>query len=148
MTSTRAENAVASVRTDSLLSIREVVKSFGSRPFLRNISVEVDSGEFLTILGESGSGKTTLLRLIAGFEQLDGGEIWISGERLDQIPPHRRPVNTVFQSYALFPHLNVFDNVAYGLHAKNIAKSEIPNRVAQALDMVKMSECAKYPPLR
>src|ERR1700751_6190089 len=96
MTSTRAENAVASVRTDSLLSIRQVVKSFGSRPVLRNISLEVDSGDFLTILGESGSGKTTLLRLIAGFEQLDGGEIWIGGDRLDQVPPHRRPVNKEF----------------------------------------------------
>jgi spermidine/putrescine transport system ATP-binding protein len=124
------------------------VKRFGSRPVLRNISLEVASGEFLTILGESGSGKTTLLRLIAGFERLDGGEIWIGGERLDQIPPHRRPVNTVFQSYALFPHLNVFDNIAYGLRAKNIAKAEIPGRVVQALAMVKMSEFAKSPPAR
>jgi ABC-type Fe3+/spermidine/putrescine transport system ATPase subunit len=148
MTAPMAQSVAAPVRTASLLSIREVVKRFGTRPVLRNISLEVASGEFLTILGESGSGKTTLLRLIAGFEQLDGGEIWISDERLDQIPPHRRPVNTVFQSYALFPHLNVFDNVAYGLHAKNIAKTEIPNRVAQALDMVKMSEYAKSPPAR
>ena len=148
MTGPMAQAAAAPGRTDSLLSIREVVKRFGSRPVLRNISLEVASGEFLTILGESGSGKTTLLRLIAGFEQLDGGEIWIGGERLDQIPPHRRPVNTVFQSYALFPHLNVSDNIAYGLRAKNIAKAEIPGRVAQALAMVKMSEFAKSPPAR
>ena len=148
MTGSMAQATTAPGRTDSLLSIREVVKRFGSRPVLRNISLEVASGEFLTILGESGSGKTTLLRLIAGFEQLDGGEIWIGGERLDQIPPHRRPVNTVFQSYALFPHLNVSDNIAYGLRAKNIAKAEIPGRVAQALDMVKMSEFAKSPPAR
>lgn len=148
MTGTMAQNSVAPGRTHSLLSIRSVVKRFGSRPVLRNISLEVASGEFLTILGESGSGKTTLLRLIAGFEQLDGGEIWISGERLDQIPPHRRPVNTVFQSYALFPHLNVFDNIAYGLRAKNIAKAEIPSRVAQTLAMVKMSEFSKSPPAR
>ncbi|MGA8145775.1 MAG: ATP-binding cassette domain-containing protein [Candidatus Acidiferrales bacterium] len=133
---------------DSLLSIREVVKRFGAHPVLRSISLEVASGEFLTILGESGSGKTTLLRLIAGFEQLDGGEIRMGGERLDQIPPHRRPVNTVFQSYALFPHLSVFDNVAYGLRAKNAAKSEIPDRVARALSMVKMSEFANSPPAR
>ncbi len=143
-----AQSATAPGRTDSLLSIREVVKRFGSRPVLRNISLEVASGEFLTILGESGSGKTTLLRLIAGFEQLDGGEIWVGGERLDQSPPHRRPVNTVFQSYALFPHLNVSDNIAYGLRAKNIAKAEIPGRVAQALAMVKMSEFATSPPAR
>jgi ABC-type Fe3+/spermidine/putrescine transport system ATPase subunit len=143
-----AQAAAAPSRTDSLLSIREVVKRFGSRPVLRNISLEVASGEFLTILGESGSGKTTLLRLIAGFEQLDGGEIWIGGERLNSIPPHRRPVNTVFQSYALFPHLNVSDNIAYGLRAKNISKAEIPGRVVQALAMVKMSEFAKSPPAR
>jgi ABC-type Fe3+/spermidine/putrescine transport system ATPase subunit len=148
MTGPTAQAATAHSRTDSLLSIREVVKRFGSRPVLRNISLEVALGEFLTILGESGSGKTTLLRLIAGFEQLDGGEIWIGGERLDQLPPHRRPVNTVFQSYALFPHLNVSDNIAYGLRAKNIAKAEIPGRVAQALAMVKMSEFAKSPPSR
>jgi ABC-type Fe3+/spermidine/putrescine transport system ATPase subunit len=148
MTGPMAQAAAAPGWTDSLLSIREVVKRFGSRPVLRNISLEVASGEFLTILGESGSGKTTLLRLIAGFEQLDGGEIWIGGERLDPIPPHRRSVNTVFQSYALFPHLNVSDNIAYGLRAKNIAKAEIPGRVAQALAMVKMSEFAKSPPAR
>ena len=148
MTAATKQTVAAPVRTDSLLSIREVVKQFGTRPVLRNISLDVASGEFLTVLGESGSGKTTLLRLIAGFEQLDGGEIWIGGQRLDQIPPHRRPVNTVFQSYALFPHLSVCDNVAYGLRAKRIAKTEIPNRVAQALDMVKMSEFAKSPPAR
>jgi ABC-type Fe3+/spermidine/putrescine transport system ATPase subunit len=148
MTGPTAQAATAPGRIDSLLSIREVVKRFGSRPVLRNISLEVASGEFLTILGESGSGKTTLLRLIAGFEQLDGGEIWIGGERLDSIPPYRRPVNTVFQSYALFPHLNVFDNIAYGLQSKHTAKAEIPDRVAQALVMVKMSEFAKSPPAR
>src|SRR5580698_4770129 len=148
MTSTRAENAAASVRTDSLLSIREVVKRFGSRPVLRNISLEVASGEFLTILGESGSGKTTLLRLIAGFEQLDGGEIWMGSERLDEIPAYRRQVNTVFQSYAIFPHLSVFENVAYGLRAKNAPRNEIPDRVAQALAMVKMSEFTQSAPSR
>jgi ABC-type Fe3+/spermidine/putrescine transport system ATPase subunit len=135
-------------QTDSLLSIREVVKRFGTRSVLRGISLEVASGEFLTILGESGSGKTTLLRLIAGFEQLDGGEIRMGGERLDTVPPHLRLVNTVFQSYALFPHLNVFDNVAYGLRAKNVTKSEIPDRVARALSMVKMSEFAQSPPAK
>jgi ABC-type Fe3+/spermidine/putrescine transport system ATPase subunit len=148
MTAPMVQCDPAAARIDSLLSIREVVKRFGSRPVLRNISLEVASGEFLTILGESGSGKTTLLRLVAGFERLDGGEIWIGGERLDQIPPHRRPVNTVFQSYALFPHLSVLENVAYGLRAQNIAKGEIPGRVEQALGMVKMSEFAKSPPAR
>jgi spermidine/putrescine transport system ATP-binding protein len=133
---------------ESLLSVRNAVKRFGTREVLRGISLDVAPGEFLTILGESGSGKTTLLRLIAGFEQLDGGEIWMAGERLDSLPPYRRPVNTVFQSYALFPHLPVFDNVAYGLHAKRVPKSEIPERVRGALEMVKMGEFAQAAPAR
>src|SRR2546428_3936104 len=91
----------------SLLSIREVSKSFGKNLVLRRISLEVAEGEFLTILGESGSGKTTLLRIIAGFENADAGEIVMAGERIDVLPPYRRRVNTVFQNYALFPHLNV-----------------------------------------
>ena len=133
---------------EALLSIRDVVKRFGRHSVLRGITLEVPAGEFLTILGESGSGKTTLLRLIAGFEQLDRGEIWMAGERLDPIPSFRRPVNTVFQSYALFPHLSVFDNVAYGLRANRAPKAEIPNRVKQALDMVKMGEFAQSAPAR
>jgi ABC-type Fe3+/spermidine/putrescine transport system ATPase subunit len=129
-----------------ILSVRQVIKRFGQRPVLRGINLDVASGEFLTILGESGSGKTTLLRLIAGFEDLDSGEIWMGTERLDRIPAHRRQVNTVFQSYAIFPHLSVFENVAYGLRAKNTAKSEIPERVTQALAMVKMGEFAQAAP--
>ncbi|MGH9682707.1 MAG: ABC transporter ATP-binding protein [Candidatus Acidiferrales bacterium] len=134
--------------SSSLLSIRNVVKSFGNRSVLRGISLEVAGGEFLTILGESGSGKTTLLRLISGFEQLDSGEIWMAGERLDAVPAYRRQVNTVFQSYAIFPHLSVYENVAYGLHAKNVAKGEIGDRVTSALAMVKMSEYAMAAPSR
>ena len=133
---------------ESLLSIRDAVKRFRNRDVLRGITLDVALGEFLTILGESGSGKTTLLRLIAGFEQLDRGEIWMAGERLDPIPPFRRPVNTVFQSYALFPHLPVFENVAYGLHAKDVPKAEIPERVKRALEMVKMGEFAQSAPAR
>src|SRR5271156_3206045 len=131
-----------------ILSIRQVIKRFGKRPVLRGITLDVAGGEFLTILGESGSGKTTLLRLIAGFEELDSGEIWMGAERLDRIPAHRRQVNTVFQSYAIFSHLSVFDNVAYGLRAKNTAKSEIPGRVTQALAMVKMGEFAQAAPAK
>lgn len=131
-----------------LLSIQSLAKRFGNREVLRSISLEVDSGEFLTILGESGSGKTTLLRLVAGFEQPDSGEIWMAGERLDNLPPYKRHVNTVFQSYALFPHLSVFENVAYGLRAQAVAKVEIPARVEQALAMVKMSEFARSAPAR
>jgi spermidine/putrescine transport system ATP-binding protein len=140
--------AASSGPNDSLLSIRHVIKRYGKRPVLRGITLDVASGEFLTILGESGSGKTTLLRLIAGFEELDSGEIWMGGERLDRIPAHRRQVNTVFQSYAIFPHLSVFENVAYGLRAKNLANREIPERVTQALAMVKMDEFAQAAPAR
>ncbi len=134
--------------SDVLLSIRKVEKQFAKRAVLCGISLEVASGEFLTVLGESGSGKTTLLRLIAGFEQLDGGDIWMAGERLDDIPAYRRQVNTVFQSYAIFPHLSVFENVAYGLRAKAAPRNEIPDRVKQALAMVKMSEFTQSPPSR
>jgi spermidine/putrescine ABC transporter ATP-binding subunit len=133
---------------NSLLSIRNVAKKFQNREVLRGISLEVASGEFLTILGESGSGKTTLLRLIAGFEQPDSGEIRMADERLDTLPPHRRHVNTVFQSYALFPHLSVFENIAYGLRVQHVAKAEIPSRVEQALAMVKMNEFAYSAPSR
>jgi ABC-type Fe3+/spermidine/putrescine transport system ATPase subunit len=129
-----------------LLEIRALAKRFAAREVLRNVSFEVGQGEFLTLLGESGSGKTTLLRLVAGFEQPDAGEIWMNGERLDQSPPYRRRVNTVFQSYALFPHLSVFENVAYGLRAGRAPKHEIPARVELVLSLVKMSEFIRSAP--
>ena len=122
-----------------MLSLRNVAKQFGGTPVLRDISLEIAAGEFLTVLGESGSGKTTLLRLLAGFAVPDRGEIWMAGERLDTLPPNRRAVNTVFQSYALFPHLSVFENVAYGLRARKLAAAAIRPRVQQALAQVRMS---------
>jgi spermidine/putrescine ABC transporter ATP-binding subunit len=131
-----------------LLEVRAVAKRFGRREVLKSISLDISSGEFLTLLGESGSGKTTLLRLIAGFEQPTAGEIWMCGERLDTLPPYKRRVNTVFQNYALFPHLNVRENVAYGLRVKNTPKSEIAGRVDEALQMVKMQEFANAQPTR
>src|SRR5208282_280558 len=91
----------------ALLEVRNIAKRFGNREVLKDISLQIGSGEFLTLLGESGSGKTTLLRLIAGFEQPTSGGIWMGGERLDTLPAYRRRVNTVFQHYALFPHLTV-----------------------------------------
>jgi putative spermidine/putrescine transport system ATP-binding protein len=131
---------------DPLLEVRGVAKRFGAREVLKSISLDIAAGEFLTLLGESGSGKTTLLRLIAGFEQPTAGEIRMSGERLDTLPPYKRRVNTVFQHYALFPHLNVRDNVAYGLRVKGTAKNEIGGRVDEALHMVKMTEYADARP--
>ncbi len=130
----------------ALLDIRNVAKSFGTNPVLRDISLQIAEGEFLTILGESGSGKTTLLRIIAGFESANSGEILMEGERLDLLPPYRRRVNTVFQHYALFPHLTVQENVGYGLRVAKLPKDEIATRVSQALAMVKMSAFANSKP--
>src|SRR5437762_11430831 len=132
----------------ALLSIRSVAKSFGRNVVLRNVSLEVAEGEFLTILGESGSGKTTLLRIIAGFETANSGELWMGSERLDRQPPYRRRVNTVFQHYALFPHLTVEQNVAYGLRVAKRPEAETRQRVAEALAMVKMTAQASAKPSR
>ena len=129
-----------------LLNIKNVAKTFGRNVVLRDISLEIAEGEFLTILGESGSGKTTLLRIIAGFETATSGELWMGNERLDHQPPYRRRVNTVFQSYALFPHLTVEENVAYGLRVAKRPAAEITTRVAEALDKVKMTAYAKSKP--
>lgn len=127
----------------ALLEVRSVAKRFGERDVLKNVTLDIAEGEFLTILGESGSGKTTLLRLIAGFENPTSGEIFMAGDRIDRLPPFRRAVNTVFQQYALFPHLNVFENVAYGLRVKGAPKAEIPSRVLEALKLVKMDSFAQ-----
>jgi putative spermidine/putrescine transport system ATP-binding protein len=143
-----ATQTAASEKTANatLLDIRGVAKSFGKNPVLRDISLQVAEGEFLTVLGESGSGKTTLLRIIAGFESATSGSITMAGERLDPLPPYRRRVNTVFQHYALFPHLTVEQNVGYGLTVAKLPAKEIVSRVEQALAMVKMTAFAKSKP--
>jgi ABC-type Fe3+/spermidine/putrescine transport system ATPase subunit len=129
-----------------LLSIKSVSKRFGTATVLDRISIDIERSEFLTILGESGSGKTTLLRIVAGFEQADSGEVWMSGERLDRLPPNRRNVNTVFQHYALFPHLSVFENVAYGLRAKGVADAEARAQVGTALEQMKLGDFSRRRP--
>ncbi len=134
------------MRGESLLSIRNIQKSFGNTRVLHEISLEIAPSEFLTILGESGSGKTTLLRILAGFERPNAGEIWMDGARFDTLPPNRRNVNTVFQSYALFPHLSVFENIAYGLRAKTIPAGQVAERVDGALTQMKLSELAQRRP--
>src|SRR5438552_2550390 len=141
-----ASMADPSSQRGCLLSIRSVAKSFGKNVVLRNVSLEIAAGEFLTILGESGSGKTTLLRVIAGFEHPTSGEVWMSGQRLDLLPPYKRRVNTVFQSYALFPHLTVEENVAYGPRVAGVPSSNIGPRVAEALAKVRMQSFARYKP--
>jgi ABC-type Fe3+/spermidine/putrescine transport system ATPase subunit len=129
-----------------LLEVRALAKRFGAHEVLKTISLNIAAGEFITLLGESGSGKTTMLRLIAGFEQPSSGEIWMKGVRLDTLPPYKRRVNTVFQQYALFPHLNVRDNVAYGLRVTNAPANDIGKRVDDALRMVKMDSFAAAQP--
>ncbi len=151
MATTTSQPAVASLppgTAQSLLSIRKVAKSFGKNPVLRDVSLEIAQGEFLTILGESGSGKTTLLRIIAGFENADAGSIVMEDERLDTLPPYRRRVNTVFQNYALFPHLTVEQNVGYGLRVAKSPTADMATRVEQALAMVKMTAHAKAKPAK
>ena len=119
-----------------LLKLSGIVKDFGDNRVIDDVSFSVKSNEFLTILGPSGCGKTTLLRAIGGFEEPTAGKIFLNGEDMAGIPPHKRQVNTVFQKYALFPHLNVFDNVAFGLKLKKVPKDEIRKRVKAMLKLV------------
>ena len=130
----------------SFLRIEGVSKRFGEHTVLESISLEVEQGEFLTLLGESGSGKTTLLRILAGFEEPTTGRVLLDDQRLDTIPPHRRPIHTVFQSYALFPHMSVFDNVAYGLRVRGCPRGETTSRVQEALAKVRMDRFAGHFP--
>ena len=123
-----------------IIDIKNVSKRFGEKVALRYINLYVRKGEFMTILGPSGCGKTTLLRLLAGFETATEGNITIGGNDITNLPPYKRNVNTVFQKYALFPHLNVYDNIAFGLKLKNTPKEEILPKVKRALKMVNMSD--------
>jgi spermidine/putrescine transport system ATP-binding protein len=127
-------------KSENIISIEHVSHAFGDKTVLDDINLSVGKGEFVTILGPSGCGKTTLMRLIGGFLKATEGRISISGTDMTQIPPHRRPVNTVFQKYALFPHLNVFNNIAFGLNLKKLPDAEIKKKVMQVLKMVSMTD--------
>ena len=108
---------------DAFISIRNVDKHFGKVQAIDSVSIEIGHGEFFSLLGSSGCGKTTLLRMLAGFEAPTGGEIFIDGQPMSDVPPHMRPVNMVFQNYAIFPHLNVRDNIAYGLRKQRLSRT-------------------------
>jgi spermidine/putrescine ABC transporter ATP-binding subunit len=129
-----------------IVELRGVSKSYGEHAALADFSLEVRRGEFLTLLGPSGSGKTTILRLVAGFEQPQSGEIWIEGRNASGLPPYQRNVNTVFQHYALFPHLNVAENVAFGLEQKKTPRAELRRRVQEVLELVELpGKESRYP---
>ncbi len=124
---------------EPVVSLRNITKKFGPLAAVDSVTLDVAPGEFVTLLGPSGCGKTTLLRVIAGFESPDIGEVWIGTENVTNVPPHRRDVHTVFQQYALFPHLTVAGNVAFGLERKRVARDEITRRVAEALELVQLT---------
>lgn len=123
-----------------MVKLKDIEKKFKDFVAAKDINLVVKSGEFLTLLGPSGCGKTTTLRMIAGFEQPTEGEVWIDGKIVNGVEPYKRDVNTVFQSYALFPHMSIFDNIAFGLRMKKVKKSEVKERVADILKLVQLEQ--------
>ncbi|MBL4929529.1 ABC transporter ATP-binding protein [Fuscibacter oryzae] len=128
---------------DSIISIANVGKKFGTYQALHGIDLEVRKGEIVTLLGPSGCGKTTLMRLIAGFEDVTSGNLRIGGKDMVGVPPEKRPINMVFQRYALFPHLDVYENVAYGLRVRRLPAAEIESKVRRMLDIVQLSQLSQ-----
>ena len=133
---------------ESILQLRQIRKSFDNTEVLKGIDLEVAQGEFITLLGASGCGKTTTLRIIAGLELPDAGQVILEGQDITNREPNKRDVNTVFQNYALFPHMNVSDNVGYGLKIRKVPKAEIERKVEQALRLVQLEEYGKRMPDR
>lgn len=122
-----------------IISFKNVIKSYDDDiPVLKNVSFDIEEGKFYTLLGPSGCGKTTILRMIAGFSEPTNGDIFFEGKRINEVPANKRQVNTVFQDYALFPHMNVFENIAFGLRIKKLPKDQIKQKVKQALKMVQL----------
>ena len=129
--------------TSCAIELKNITKAFGDTVVLENFNLKINEGEFVTLLGPSGCGKTTTLRLIGGFESPDEGEIFFDGQKINDVPPNKRPVNTVFQKYSLFTHMNIFENVAFGLKIKKMDKKIIAEKVKSALDMVKKAVANK-----
>jgi spermidine/putrescine transport system ATP-binding protein len=132
--------------TGGQVELVDLVKRFGDFTAVAGLNLKMPAGEFFSLLGPSGCGKTTTLRMIAGFERPDEGQILLDGDDMAQTPPHKRNVNTVFQSYALFPHLSVSDNVAFGLRYKEVSKDDIKRRVGEALELVQLTGFEKRRP--
>lgn len=132
----------------TLISLKNINKSFGSQKIIEDLSLDIKDGEFLTLLGPSGCGKTTLLRMINGFETPDSGAVVLDGVEQGAIPPNKRQVNTVFQSYALFPHLTVWENVAFSLRMKKVAEKEIKERVDEVLELTSLEALAQRKPAK
>ncbi len=122
----------------SIISLQSIEKSFDGEPVLHHFSLDIGDGEFVTLLGPSGCGKTTTLRIIGGFVRPDAGDVLFNGIRINDLPPHKRQVNTIFQKYALFPHLNVYDNVAFGMRVHGKSEKEVRSRVGEMLHMVNL----------
>ena len=131
---------------ESILQLQQIRKSFANTEVLKGIDLEAGQGEFITLLGASGCGKTTTLRIIAGLELPDGGQVILEGHNITDWEPNKRDVNTVFQNYALFPHMNVADNVGYGLKIRKVPKAQIAERVERALRLVQLEEYGKRMP--
>jgi len=132
--------------SDAFLSIRNISKNFGSVRAVSDVSLDIRENEFFALLGASGSGKTTLLRMLAGFETLSAGDVVLQGGSIADLPPNKRPVNLMFQSYALFPHMTVAQNISYGLEMDRLPRSEISARVSEILDVIQLSELARRKP--
>src|SRR3954467_13362947 len=128
------------------VTIERVTKRFDDVVAVDNLSLEIESGSFFAMLGPSGCGKTTTLRMIGGFEEPTGGVIYLGDTEVSRLPSYKRDVNTVFQSYALFPHLSIFENVAFGLRRKRVAKSEVRERIGEALELVDLAGREKRRP--
>ena len=128
------------VKSNIILSLQNVSKQLGGKTILDDISLDIRKGEFVTLLGPSGCGKTTTLRILAGFLSPDEGSVLLEGRDIASLPPYKRPFNTVFQRYALFPHLDVYDNIAFGLKLQKMPSDEIDKRVRKVLKMVSMTD--------
>lgn len=135
----KKEGLVQNMSNNAIITFENVTKSYGDTQVLKNINFEIEKGKFYTLLGPSGCGKTTILRIIAGFTDTSTGTVTLNGEDVTDLPPNKRKVNTVFQDYALFPHMNVFENIAFGLRLKKLPEDVIKQKVSEALKLVQLS---------